>query len=321
MKNKGVGPQVISVPVLADEARLDVYLAGAAVVTSRSQAKVLIDNGCVLVDGRPCKAGFLLHGGERLEIRPPAKPPAGAAPENIPLRILYQDDDLLAVDKPAGMVVHPAPGNRTGTLVSALLHHDLVTEGATGERPGIVHRLDKETSGVLLVARTLRAHEALARAFRERTVHKRYLAVVLGTPSAKEGLLTWSIGRHPRERQRMSIHSHRGRTARTTYRVMESFRDLSLLELRPETGRTHQLRVHLAAMGHPVLADPLYGSRKGRALPKSGPGREFGRQALHAAEIELVHPTTGARLRLVAPYPEDLRVLLDRLRAKSASSS
>lgn len=311
--------RLISIPALADAMRLDQYLASTAAVDSRSQAKALIDGGQVLVDGRVRKAGALLRGGELVEIRQLARESsADPAAEDIPLRILYEDPDLLAVDKPAGMVVHPAPGSPTGTLVNALLHRGLVTEGSFGNRPGIVHRLDKETSGVLLVARTLRAHEILARAFRERTVRKRYLALVLGEPRPSAGILTWSIGRHPRERQRMSIHSRSGRAARTAYRVIESFRDLSLLELQPETGRTHQIRVHLAAMGHPVLADPLYGSRKGRALPKSGPGREFARQALHAAEIELLHPTTGAPLQVVAPLPEDLRVLLEKLRSTLA---
>ena len=311
--------RLISIPALAGAMRLDQYLASTAAVSSRAQAKALIDGGQVLVDGRVRKAGALLRGGEVVEIRQLARESsADPGAEDIPLRILYEDTDLIAVDKPAGMVVHPAPGSPTGTLVNALLHRGLVTEGAAGNRPGIVHRLDKETSGVLLVARTLRAHEMLARAFRERTVRKRYLALVLGEPKPRDGILTWSIGRHPRERQRMSIHSRSGRAARTTYRVIESFRDLSLLELQPETGRTHQIRVHLAALGHPVLADPLYGSRKGRALPKGGPGREFARQALHAAEIELLHPTTGAPLHVVAPLPEDLRVLLEKLRSARA---
>jgi 23S rRNA pseudouridine1911/1915/1917 synthase len=171
---------------------------------------------------------------------------------------------------------------------------------------------------VLLVARTSRAHEELSRAFKERRIHKTYLAVVLGTPRPREGELDWSIGRHPRERKRMSIRSRRGRAARTAYAVLECFRDLSLLRVEPQTGRTHQIRVHLAAMGHPVLADPLYGARKGRALPPRGPGREFHRQALHAAEVELVHPTNGAALRIAAPLPEDFRALLEKLRDEKA---
>lgn len=313
--------QLLRVPALTDAIRLDQYLAGDGKVGTRSQAKALIDGGYVQVDGRVRKAGYRLRGGEILDIRQPTTAPSGLAAEDLPLRILYEDSDVLAVDKPAGMVVHPAPGNRSGTLVNALLHRGLVTGGGSGDRPGIVHRLDKETSGILLVARSVHAHEALARAFRERRVRKKYLALVLGDPGPREGVLSWSIGRHPRERKRMSIHSRRGRVARTVYRLIESFRDVALIEVWPETGRTHQIRVHLAAMGHPVLADPLYGARKGRAYPKGGPGRGFPRQALHAAEIELDHPITGVPLCLAAPLAEDLCELVERLRAASAADA
>jgi len=287
--------------------------SGAA--RTRSQAKSWIDAGHVRVDGKARKAGFALGGGEALEVRPPAEAPARAEPEDLPLEILYEDDDVLAVDKAAGMVVHPAPGAWRGTVVNALLHRQLVSRALSEERPGIVHRLDKETSGILLVARTRHAQEALARAFHDRRVQKLYLAIALGVPRAPAGSLEWAIGRHPHERKRMSIRSRSPRAARTRYTVLESFGTLSLLRLEPETGRTHQIRVHLAAMGHPVLADALYGARKGRALPASGPGRSFQRQALHAAEICFPHPVTSTLVRLQAPLPHDMRSLLEELRS------
>ncbi|HSD11062.1 MAG TPA: RluA family pseudouridine synthase [Candidatus Binatia bacterium] len=307
-------PLTLRVPPLSAPTRLDVFLATSGTARTRSQAKSWIDAGNVRVDGKTRKAGFVLDGGEAIEVRAPVEAPAHAEPEDLPLEIVYEDDELLAIDKPAGMVVHPAPGAWRGTLVNALLHRRLVARDLSAGRPGIVHRLDKETSGILLVARTRRAQEALARAFHDRRVEKLYLAIVLGVPRAATGSLEWTIGRHPRERKRMSIRSRSPRPARTRYALLESFGTLSLLRLEPETGRTHQIRVHLAAMGHPVLADPLYGARKGRALPARGPGRNFPRQALHAAEIRFSHPATGALVRLEAPLPHDMRSLLEELR-------
>lgn len=308
-------------PPLSAETRLDVFLVSSGVALTRSQAKKWIDAGHVRVDGMARKAGFALAGGEFIEVAKPEKPPTIAEPEDIPLRVLFEDDDVLAIDKPPGMVVHPAPGAWHGTVVNALLHRGLASEDRATHRPGIVHRLDKETSGVLLIARHERAQLALSRAFRERRVHKTYLAVVLGVPRSVSGSLEWPIGRHPHERQRMSIRSRSPRQARTDYTVLERFDGLSLLRLRPETGRTHQIRVHLAAMGHPVLADPLYGAKKGRALPARGPARAFLRQALHASEIELAHPVGGALLRLAAPIPDDMSELLRELRRAAPSET
>jgi 23S rRNA pseudouridine1911/1915/1917 synthase len=302
------------VPALSAPTRLDVFLASSGAMRTRSQAKSWIDAGSVRVDGKARKAGFVLAGGEAIEVRPLPEAPSRPEPENLPLEILYEDDELVAIDKPAGMVVHPAPGAWRGTVVNALLHRRLVTHDLSEERPGIVHRLDKETSGVLLVARSRHAQQALASAFHDRRVEKLYLAIVLGVPRAPAGSLEWTIGRHPRERKRMSIRSRSPRSARTRYTLLESFTTLSLLRLEPETGRTHQIRVHLAAMGHPVLADPLYGARKGRALPARGPGRSFPRQALHAAEIRFPHPSTGVIVRLEAPLPHDMHALLEDLR-------
>jgi 23S rRNA pseudouridine1911/1915/1917 synthase len=299
---------------LSADTRLDVFLVTSGAALTRSQAKKWIDAGRVRVNGVARKAGFPLAGGESIEVARPRERSAIAEPEDIPLRVLYEDDDLLAIDKPPGMVVHPAPGAWHGTVVNALLHRGVVSRDLSAERPGIVHRLDKETSGVLLVARHERAQRALSLAFHERRVRKTYLAVVLGVPRTVSGTLQWAIGRHPHERQRMSIRSRSPREARTRYTVVERFDGLALLRLEPETGRTHQIRVHLAAMGHPVLGDPLYGAKRRRALPARGPARAFPRQALHAAEIEVTHPVSGAILRLVAPTPDDMSDLLRELR-------
>jgi len=308
------------VPALAEPVRLDVFLLDSGAAISRSQAKSWIDHERVLVDGKARKAGHALRGGESVAVDPPPVAPLRAEAEDLPLRILYEDDDVVAIDKPAGMVVHPAPGSWRGTVVNALLHRGLVSpDESAQERPGIVHRLDKETSGVLIIARHARALLALARAFHDRLVKKTYLAIVLGVPRSPSGSLEWSIGRHPRNRQRMSIRSRSPRAARTRYTVMESFGALSLVRLEPETGRTHQIRVHLAASGHPVLADPLYGARRGRALPARGPGAAFARQALHAAELELAHPMSGERLVLRAPLPADMSALLADLRGENRS--
>lgn len=295
--------------------RLDLFLVSSGFARTRSQAKAWIDAGLVRVDGATRKGGFVLGGGERIDVEAPPEAPRHALPEDLPLTVLYEDAELLAIDKPPGMVVHPAPGSWSGTVVNALLHRGLVSAGTAEDRPGIVHRLDKETSGLLLVARTARSQEALSRAFHDRRVKKTYLAIVLGVPRKPAGTLDWSIGRHPHERKRMSIRSRSGRAALTRYRTLQTFGGLSLLEVEPETGRTHQIRVHLAAMGHPVLADPVYGSRKNRALPQRGPGSDFPRQALHAAAIELVHPVSGERLELRAPLAADMAALLARLRA------
>ena len=299
--------------------RLDLFLLQSGAAPTRSQAKAWIDAGRVVVDGKMRKAGFELGGGESITIDEPEAAEGTPQPEDLPLTILYEDEEVVAIDKPPGIVVHPAPGAWHGTIVNALLHRNLVDHDAGDERPGIVHRLDKETSGVLLVARTAVSHAALARAFHDRLVHKTYFAVVLGTPRAATGTIEWSIGRHPHERKRMSIRSRSPRAASTRYPVVESFGARSLVRAEPETGRTHQIRVHLAALGHAVLADPLYGSRKGRALPASGPARSFGRQALHAASIEFPHPTSGSKVRVESALPDDFTELLECLRERKTS--
>ena len=296
--------------------RLDRFVAAQPGVGTRSQAKQLLDAGRVTVDGVVRKAGFLLRTGMAVAIELPMAPPTTVEAEALPLVVLYEDADVLAIDKPAGMVVHPAPGARRGTVVNALLHR-LAGLAGVGEasRPGIVHRLDKDTSGVLLVARTTAALEGLARQFRSRTVEKRYVALVHGTMRGERGTVDRPIGRDTRDRKRMSVRVARGRTAVTRWAVRERLPGATLLDVAPETGRTHQIRVHLASIGHPIVGDGVYGGRR-----RSGGGEAdtalatCPRQALHAARLAVAHPTSGAPLVLEAPLPQDLRTVLEALR-------
>jgi len=315
----------VVVPAEAAGSRLDRFVATVAPVGTRSQAKRLIDGGHVRVDGVVRKSAYLVDAGARLEIELLAPEPLGAEGEALPLSVLYEDADLLAIDKPAGMVVHPAPGARRGTVVNALVHRlgELAGVGRP-DRPGIVHRLDRDTSGVLLVARTAAALEALARQFRARTIEKVYLAVVRGHPGAASGTIDRAIGRHPRERKRMSVHSRRGRAAVTRWTALERLAGATLVRLEPETGRTHQLRVHLAALGHPIVGDRVYGARRAGRLDTP---LAFPRQALHAAEIRFDHPSRGTRVVVRSGLPRDLQELLATLRqpgrrtGKSGSSA
>lgn len=307
------------VPADAAGERLDRFLATAPDVGTRSQAKQLLDADHVRVDGMARKSAYVVRGGERIQVELRAPEPRGVEPEDIPLRVLYEDDDLLAIDKPAGMVVHPAPGARRGTLVHALAYRlGALPAAGDPERPGIVHRLDRDTSGVLLVARTRRAHESLARQFQERRVEKRYVAVVRGVFAASGGRIDRPIGRHPRERKRMSVRTTRGRPAVTRWNVVERLPGATVVALAPETGRTHQLRVHLAALGHPIVGDRVYGVRRaGR-----GGGRiVFPRQALHAESIAFAHPATGVRLTIRAPVPPDIEHLIETLRQGGRTTS
>ena len=280
--------------------RLDVFVARLLPELSRSRVRRLIDEGLVTLDGRlPAKAGVKLEAGQRVELTLPPPERTELAPEPIPLRIVYEDDDLLVVDKPAGLAVHPSPGHSQHTLVNAVLAHCPQLSSIGGEgRPGIVHRLDKDTSGLIIVAKHDAAHLSLARQLKERRVEKRYLALVEGRVEPPEGVIEAPIGRHPRHRQRMAIVEG-GREARTGYRLLREVDGHSLLEVRPETGRTHQVRVHLAAIGHPVVGDALYGPRRARSSP-------LRRHFLHAHGLAFRHPTTGERLELEAPLPEEL---------------
>jgi 23S rRNA pseudouridine1911/1915/1917 synthase len=286
--------------------------------------QALIRDGHVLVNGRAARAALRVRGGDHVRIELPALPPASLEPEAIPLVILHEDDALIVVNKPAGLVVHPGAGVPRGTLVHALLHHDpaIAAVGGAG-RPGIVHRLDKDTSGLLVVARTGRAYRALIEAMGRREVARRYRALVWGEPRADQGTIDGAIGRDPRHRQRMAVLARGGRPARTGYRVAERFGPAAALEVALETGRTHQIRVHLAHRGHPVVGDPVYGGRSRKLLSLREPERSLAqvllgllaRQALHASELELRHPVTGQKLHFTAPLPDDFAAALDRLRA------
>jgi 23S rRNA pseudouridine1911/1915/1917 synthase len=305
-------PLAVTVPEQATDTRLDRFLATVPGVGTRSQAKQLIAAGRVRVDGVVRKSAHVVKAGMQVEVRVRRATPARVEPEALPVAVLYEDEHLLAIDKPPGMVVHPAPGTRRGTLVNALVHRLGVLAGVGDpDRPGIVHRLDRDTSGVLLVARTTAALEALARQFRERTIAKRYLAIVRGTLAAESGTIDRAVGRHPRERKRMSVHSRRGRRAITRWKVVERLPGATLVRLAPETGRTHQLRVHLAALGHPIVGDRVYGVRRSA---RSAGVVAAPRQALHAEEIRFAHPADGRPVTIRAPLPEDFATVLAALR-------
>ncbi len=253
-----------------------------------------------------------------LELRYRA-PDFGLEPEPIPLSILYADDDLVVIDKPAGMVVHPAPGHPTGTLVHALLYHfgDRLLALSDTTRPGIVHRLDKGTTGVILAAMTDQAHTALQRQFAERTVLKHYDALVYGRPAQPRGSIDTPLGRDRNDRKKISVNTGQPRDARTDWKQQEAFPGLTLLRVRPRTGRTHQIRAHMAHLRHPLVGDELYAGRQWKGIPERGVRSalaRFGRPALHARSIEFDHPTSGERLRFEAPLPADLEQLLALLR-------
>lgn len=297
-------------------ARLDVAIARLAPALSRARVQRLVAGGKVRLDGRPARGSARLRGGERIEVDLPEPEPSGWIPQDLPLAVLHEDADLVVLDKAPGMVVHPARGAPHSTVVNALLHR--LGAGAAGVRAGLVHRLDRDTSGVLLVARNAAALAGLARQFHDRTVEKRYLAVVHGRVGRAAGVIDRPIGRHPRQRQRMSVHSRRGRVAVTTFEVLERLPRATLLALRPRTGRTHQLRVHLAAMGHPIVGDRVYGTRAaGRRTaraPATDPLAAFPRQALHAESIRFLQPTSGLAVSVRAPLPPDFAALLAALR-------
>ncbi|MDX1547836.1 MAG: RluA family pseudouridine synthase [Rhodothermales bacterium] len=333
-------------------ARLDVYLAREMPNASRAKVQRGIKDGRVSVGGAVVtKPSHPVQAGDRIACRILRPPPVEVRPEPIPLDVVYEDDHLLVVNKPAGMVVHPAYGNRTGTLVNALLHHvggsalrvededeepededvGLSTVNALPSRaadpsvrPGIVHRLDKDTSGLLVVAKDDVTHRGLARQFEERTIRRRYLALVWGVPQPPSGTVEAALGRDPRDRKKMAVvAAARGKHAVTHYETVEPMRHTALVRFRLETGRTHQIRVHAEHIGHPVLGDPTYGGRSLRRGPGTARRKAFfanlfevlARQALHAHTLGFVHPRTGAALRFEAPMPEDMAHVLARLRA------
>jgi len=287
--------------------RLDHFLQDKTEGHSRARLQAWIREGRVLVGGRPAWASQLLKTGQEVEVSPGGLPPLRALPEDLPVQILYEDESVVAIDKPAGLIVHAGAGAHSGTLVNRLVHHFQSLSGLGGElRPGIVHRLDKDTSGVLLVARTDDAHRALAAQFGGRTVEKIYLALVNGRLRAGSGRVEKPIARDPMRRTRMTTRLGSGRSALTEYRVLERFDTFTYLEVRIGTGRTHQIRVHLASEGHPVAGDRLYGAAKSEAAP---------RMFLHAWRIAFTSPASGARVTVESPLPPALGEWLRRLRS------
>lgn len=293
--------------VETDEAgqRLDQLIARRLPKHSRSRIQEWIKAGRVLVDGKSARASHGVRAGESIDVTPAAPPPLHAVPEKIPLSILYEDADVVAVDKPAGMVVHAGAGVHSGTLVNALLHHFEALSGVGGElRPGIVHRLDRFTSGVLLVAKNDAAHHALAAQFSSRRIEKVYLALVHGCVNADSGRIERPIARDPVRRTRMTARLAEGRAAWSEYRVLRRFAKFTFVEVRIGTGRTHQIRVHMASIGHPVAGDTLYGAARDEA---------HGRYFLHAHRIRFHRPSDGAEVAVVSPLPAELQAWLDSI--------
>jgi len=296
-------------------ARLDRWLADQSTGLSRSRWQDLIRQGRVCIQGQPAGLRSPVRPGDTITaILPDPVAPARVKAEPIPLRVVFEDADCLVLDKPPGLVVHPAPGHAMGTLVSALLHHCQDLQGIGGEaRPGIVHRLDKDTSGLMVVAKSQAAHDALSRAFQARLTTKAYVALCAGVPRFASGRVDAPIGRHPQNRKKMMAHAPRGRSALSSYQVAEAYgRDFSRLDVAIETGRTHQIRVHLAFLGCPVLGDEVYGGRRAMvSVAELGPAP---RQFLHAARLGFPHPRTHVAMAFSSDLPADMAAAVDALR-------
>ncbi len=296
--------------------RLDLFLAGREPTLSRAAVQRLIDEGKIRVNAELVKASYKIRPGDRITLLVPRAEPLDIRPEAIPLEVLFEDAVLLVLNKPAGLVVHPAPGHWSGTLVNALLHHFSSPNGGLStiggkERPGLVHRLDKETSGVMVVAKSDSAHRALAAQFKQHTITRAYEALVWGRLKKSAGLIELAIGRDIKERKKFSARTARGRASATEYRVRERFRaGATLVEVTPRTGRTHQIRVHMASIGHPILGDPTYGGRRVRELE----GLVVPRVMLHARTLGFLHPETSRYVEFSAPRPEDMDRVCDALR-------
>ena len=297
--------------------RLDMFIGHYEPHLSRSRIQTLIREGRARVNGKIEKPGYKVKLGEQVTLELPERKVREVLPENIPLYVIYEDPHIIVLNKPPGLVVHPAPGNYTGTLVNALLFHygSLPSSGPQAglterERAGIVHRLDKDTSGVLVVARTHEALRSLSAQFKNRIVKKKYVALVDGVIKKGSGTIEVGIGRHVKERKKISVHTHSAREAITVYKVKERFKNATLVEVEIKTGRTHQIRVHMAHFGHPVLGDSVYGGMK--VLKYNG--IEINRQMLHAESLSLLHPLTGHPITFIAPPPEDMREVIRLLK-------
>ncbi len=299
----------IRVPDEKNPERLDLYLIKKGLSFTRSQIQRLISEEQILLNGRPTRASYKVKKGDLIDITIPAPTPLALIPEDIPLDILFEDETLLVLNKPAGMVVHPAPGHYEGTLVHALLFHCKDLTGIGGrERPGIVHRLDKETSGVMVIAKTNAAHRSLSTQFKDHSIDRLYLALVCGKLK-KAGKINLAIGRDRIHRKKISARTASPREAETRYSIKERFKNATLLEISPQTGRTHQIRVHLAHIGHPVIGDKEYGRKTAKS-----PGLSADRQMLHAATLGFIHPIKKEKQHFTAVPPPDMMAVLEKLR-------
>jgi 23S rRNA pseudouridine1911/1915/1917 synthase len=299
--------------------RLDIFIAHYEPHISRNRIQSMIKEGLARVDGKIEKPGYKVKLGESITLELPEKKVHEVLPEPIPLYVIYEDPHIIVLNKPPGLVVHPAPGNYTGTLVNALLYHygslpslGAGPQGNERERAGIVHRLDKDTSGVMVVARTQEALRSLSMQFKSRIVQKRYIALVSGVIKKGSGTIEAGLGRHVKERKKISVHTHKAREAVTLYKVKERFKNATLVEVEIKTGRTHQIRVHLAHIGYPILGDRVYGGVKVTKLNDS----TISRQMLHAESLSLLHPDTGHPMTFTAPPPQDMAEVIERLRGK-----
>lgn len=302
-----------SIQILESDAgqRLDSLLSNQFPHQTRSHIAALIRCGLITVHSRTCKPGYRVKTGETVSGRFPPPESIEAVPQPIDLMPVFEDDHILVINKQPGLVVHPAPGHFSGTLVNAVLYHCSDLPGIGGKiRPGIVHRLDKDTSGLLVIAKTDTAHLHLSDQFKQRTIHKTYLTLVYGRLHPDHGMIELPIGRHPTDRKKMSVHSRTGRQAVTQWQVRERFLNATFLEVQIHTGRTHQIRVHMAAVGNPVIGDPIYGGNKKRTSSMITASR----QLLHAWKLGFIHPATGNRIVFEAPIPPDMNHLLETLR-------
>lgn len=294
--------------------RLDIFLSQKLPELTRSRIKKLIEDGQTSLNNKPAKAGVKIKTGDQIGITIPAPQPIKAEPEKIPLDIVYEDRHIIVINKPHGLAVHPGAGRAKGTLVNALLYHCKDLSGIGGAlRPGIVHRIDKDTSGVLVVAKTDKSHQFLSKQFKEHSMKRRYLALVWGMVKNDEGTIDLPIGRHVSERKKMSVRTSRGRRAVTHYKVIKRFDNFTLIEATLETGRTHQIRVHLSAIHHPVAGDPVYGKKNmpsGLSPKLTILLKNLKRQALHAQTLGIIHPETKKYMEFTASLPEDIMSII-----------
>ena len=302
----------IAVPAELGGQRVDVFLTSQLPDLTRTHIQKLLANGSVTMNGKLLKANYKVESGDTLNLIMPEPVQGEVIPENLPLDILYEDEAMIIVNKARGMVVHPAPGNYQGTLVNALLYHCSNLSGINGViRPGIVHRLDKDTTGVMVAAKTDQAHLSLSKQIQERSASREYFAVVYGTIGEEQGLIDAPIGRHPIDRKKMAVVFQNSKPAITRFRVIERFEGFTLVACKLQTGRTHQIRVHMAYIKHPVVADPVYG-------PTGNPfSNIISGQALHSAKLTLSHPVTNEQLVFEAPLPDDMAKLLTFIRLRS----